>query len=98
MAALTDNEILTKVKSGLGITGNYHDDTLQIYIDDVRAFMIDAGVPESVTFDNAAVGCILRGVSDLWDYGNGTATLSDYFKMRVSQLAIGTTTGGGDDV
>lgn len=88
MAALTDNEILTKVKTGIGITGDFQNETLQVYIDDVKAFMESAGVPSSVIMSNAAVGCILRGVIDLWDYGNGTAKLSDYFKMRVTQLAL----------
>jgi len=88
MAALTDAEILTKVKSGLGISGNYQDDTLQIYIDETRAFMIDSGVPSAKTYDNAAVGCILRGVIDLWDYGSGTGKFSESFNMRVIQLAV----------
>lgn len=91
---MTDAEILAKIKTGLGITTDYMDDLLQIYIDDVKAFMTDAGVPESVTTSAAAVGCILRGVADLWNYGNGTAKLSEYFKQRVSQLAIQTTGGG----
>ena len=90
---LTDEQILEKIKTGLGIDKetNYQDDVLQFYIDDARAFMIDAGVPEVVTRSSVAVGCLLRGVNDLWDYGNGTAQLSDYFKMRVTQLATQTT-------
>ena len=41
---MTDAELLTKIKSGLGITGTYQDATLQVYIDDVKAFMRSAGV------------------------------------------------------
>lgn len=89
---LSDDQILEKIKTGLGIdkNSNYQDDVLKIYIDDARAFMIDAGVPEDVTRSNAAIGCLLRGVNDLWDYGSGTTQLSDYFKMRVTQLATQT--------
>ena len=36
---------LEDVKKALGITGNYQDDTIQVYYDDVNAFVVDAGVP-----------------------------------------------------
>lgn len=84
---MTDAEILTTVKTGLGITTDYQDDLLQVYIDDVKAFMIDAGVPTNVASSKAAVGCILRGVADLWNYGSGGVKFSEYFKQRVTQLA-----------
>ena len=85
---MTDAELLEKIKSGLGIVGNYQDATLQIYIDDVKAFMIAAGVPREVANSSASVGCILRGVADLWNYGSGSVSFSEYFKMRVTQLAM----------
>lgn len=84
---MTEAELLKKIKSGLGITTDFQDATLKIYIDDVKAFMKSAGVKESVIASNASVGCILRGVADLWNYGSGNATFSDYFKMRVIQLS-----------
>ncbi len=88
MAALTSDEILTNVKNAMGITTEYTDDTLTVYVNDVISFMQSAGVSESVVYSDAAVGCIARGVIDLWDYGAGTAKFSDYFKMRVTQLAL----------
>lgn len=91
---MTDAEILATIKTGLGITTDYQDQLLQIYIDDVIAFMIDAGVSYFDARSAAAVGCILRGVADLWYYGSGGAKFSEYFKQRVTQLA----TGGGADV
>lgn len=83
---MTDAELLTKVKNGLGITGSYQDETLQVYADEVKAFMKSAGVSQAVIDDSVSVGCILRGVADLWNYGSGNATLSEYFRMRVIQL------------
>lgn len=83
---MTDAELLAKIKNGLGITGNYQDNTLQVYIDDVKAFMLGAGVDENVVSSPAAVGCIIRGVADIWNYGSGNATLSTYFRMRLIQL------------
>lgn len=83
---MTDAEILTKVKNALGITGDFQDDTLQVYIADVKGFMLDAGVDSAVVNSAAAVGCISRGVADLWNYGSGNAKLSSYFVQRVQQL------------
>ena len=75
---------LADVKNALGITGRYQDATLQIYFDEVVAFLVDAGVPE----ESITSGVVARGVSDLWNYGEGGGTLSPYFKMRATQLAL----------
>lgn len=83
---MTDAELLTKIKNGLGITGDFQNDTLQVYVDEVKAFMQSAGVKPAVVNSAAAVGCIMRGVADLWNYGSGNARLSEYFKQRVIQL------------
>ena len=80
--------MLEKVKIGLGITGTYQDDLLQIYIDEVIAYLKDAGVPDDVINSDAATGIILRGVADLWNYGSGGTQLSPYFMQRATQLAI----------
>lgn len=80
-------DVLESVKSALGITGNYQDATLQIYIDEVMAYMKDAGVPSEVVDSNMSVGVIARGVTDLWNYNVSAGKLSDYFYQRVSQLA-----------
>lgn len=84
---MTKAEILAKVKKGLGITTSYQDDTLTVYIDDVIAFISSAGVSAEIATSEAAVGCILRGVTDLWNYNGGDAKFSEYFKQRVIQLS-----------
>lgn len=78
---------LEKVKNALGITGEYQDDTLKIYIDEVMAYMKDAGVSEAVINSEKSAGVIARGVTDLWNYNGGAGKLSEYFYQRVSQLA-----------
>lgn len=88
---LTNEELLIKVKKALGITGTYQDDTLLIYIDEVKDFMLCAGVKKEIIEDSVAVGVIARGVSDLWNYGSGNTELSQYFMQRVSQLAFNRT-------
>ena len=87
MATIKNAELLAKIKSGLGIMGAYQDDTLQVYIDEVKEFMKGAGVSENVIEDTASVGCIMRGVADLWNYSSGGVKFSNYFEKRVIQLA-----------
>ncbi len=76
--------VLDDVKAALGVTGNYQDATLQQYINEVTAFLNDAGVSSS----NITSGVIARGVSDLWNYGSGDGVLSPYFMQRATQLAL----------
>ena len=81
-------DVLDSVKSALGITGDYQDATLKVYIDEVKAYMISAGVNEALVNSDASAGIISRGVTDLWSYGSGNGKLSDYFYQRVSQMAL----------
>lgn len=82
---MSSASMLTKVKSALGIGENTAlDDTLTEYIDETIAFIKGAGVPESAI----TAGLVARGVSDLWNYGSGGGQLSEYFKLRTTQLAL----------
>lgn len=81
---------LADVKNAIGVTGTYQDNTIQQYVDEVVAFLVDAGVPEA----NITSGIVARGVSDLWNYGAGEGELSSYFKIRAVQLAL--KTGGAN--
>lgn len=99
---MTENELLQKIKTGLGITGDYQDEALQFYIDEVKGFMRSAGVSEEIVNGSQAVGCIMRGVADLWNFGSGSVKFSEYFIQRVLQLAAEAvndegTTGGGNN-
>jgi len=84
---MTENLLLDKVKTALGITGTFQDGTLTLYIDEVIAYLVGAGVHSAIAKSSAAVGVIARGVSDLWNYGNSGGKLSQYFKERVIQLS-----------
>lgn len=75
---------LADVKNALGITGSYHDATLQVYFDEVVEFLKGAGVPTN----RMTSGIIARGVSDLWNYGGEGGKLSTYFMQRAAQLAM----------
>ena len=85
---MTDTEILTVVKQMLfgTATGTFRDDLLTAYINEVKNFMRNAGVDETVIISAGSVGVIALGVSDLWNYQSGGVKLSEYFKQRVIQL------------
>lgn len=76
--------MLDQVKIALGITGINLDNTLQQYINEVIAFLVDAGVSES----NITSGIVARGVADLWNYGGNEGKLSEYFMQRATQLSL----------
>lgn len=80
---MADTAMLEKVKKALGIEGEYQDDTITEYIDEVVSFLTDAGVkPQYITS-----GIVERGVADLWNYGANDGKLSDYFMKRATQLS-----------
>nr|DAV84569.1 MAG TPA: hypothetical protein [Caudoviricetes sp.] len=85
---LNDDEILEEVKKAIGITGEYQNAPLMIYISEVKEYMAGAGVEAEYIDSNKACGVIARGVMDLWNYGSGKGQLSQYFKERVMQLTI----------
>lgn len=76
--------MITSVKNALGITGDFMNDTISIYIDEVVDYMKNAGV--SGANITASPGVVSRGVSDLWNNNSGAGKLSPYFYDRVAQL------------
>lgn len=92
---MTESELLKNVKSGLMITTDLFDDVLKIHIRDVKSYLKNAGVKDSVIESEDSVGVILRGVSDLWNNGSGDVKFSPYFIDRATQLSL---IGGGNNV
>lgn len=84
---MADFDMLSAVKSALGLTGTYQDATIQMYIDEVNEYLRDAGVPDTKIGTKVAAGAVARGVADLWNYGSGEGRLSPYFYERTIQLA-----------
>lgn len=77
-------DLLQEVKNRLLITGNFHDTMFLDYIEDVKNYMLGAGVKKTIVESEQAVGCICKGVSDLWING----TFSELFKQRLIQLSL----------
>lgn len=87
---MTKSEVLEQIKTALGNIPSQLDKTIELYMEETINYMLSAGVPEELfikdKIDPICVGCIIRGVADLWNYGNGDTQLSEYFKSRVFQL------------
>ena len=86
---LTNEQQITQIKQALGIGDGIPDATINVWLSDVKDFMLNAGVPTSVINADTSIGTLARGVSDTWNYGDGNTDYSNAFKMRVSQLALG---------
>lgn len=86
---MTNEELLKIVKEDMPeLSSGFFDNKLLRKIAEVKSFIIAAGVPESAINEETA-GIISVGVSDLFDASGGEAHFSDYFKMRLVQLAAG---------
>lgn len=79
---MSDNTLLSKVKATLLIKGEFHDEMLKNYIDEVVCFLKSAGVKIAKDTESVIAGVVTKGVSDLWTQGK----LSDYFFQRAMQL------------
>ena len=88
MLQLTAEERLAKVKTALGISGDYQNETISLYINEVIEELISAGVKKEIAESAAAVGCIACGVNDLWNFTSGGVKHSEYFNRRLIQLSM----------
>lgn len=82
---MTAAELVTAIKTRLGLTGTFHDNLLAALAQDVKEYLTSAGADAE---SSAAVGVIARGVADLWNFGSGDGKFSEVFYQRVSQLVI----------
>ena len=85
---MSEFNLLEEVKKNIGLGGNdYHDQTIQSYIDEVKQYLLDGGCKPKVVNSPYSAGLIARGVLDLWT-PTGAADFSPYFKSRAIQLAL----------
>ena len=67
LTPISDAELLEKVKTAINLKGNdYQDDTIKVWIEDVKLTLLRAGISADVVGSTLAVGCIARGVDDKW--------------------------------
>jgi hypothetical protein len=77
-------DLLTEIKKRLSITGDFHDELLLGYAEDVKQYLLSSGVKPRVVDSSKSVGCISRGVFDIWTKDG----YSQLFKERVIQLTL----------
>ena len=85
---MTDAELLTKVKNGLGLSGTYNDEVLKIKIAAVKAMMLNAGVTVENIETDLGVAVITVGVNDLWNLQPGEINFSPAFNIMITQLMV----------
>jgi len=83
---MTNEELLVKVKSGLGITGEYTDPTLLIKTSAVKQYMLNAGVTIENVETELGIATLTVGVNDLWDLKSGEVKFSFAFDVLMTQL------------
>lgn len=81
---ISADQLLERVKKARNITGDYHNDRIGIYIEEVKQYLLGAGVPAAVLETEIVVGIVAIGVDNLMEEG----VLSDYFRQRAIQLRL----------
>lgn len=79
---ISADTLLERVKTARNETGDFHDGRISVFIDEVKQYLLGAGVPSAVLETDAVVGIVAIGVDNLMEEG----ALSDYFKQRAIQL------------
>ena len=65
---MSEFNLLEEVKKSIGLGGNdYHDQTIQSYIDEVKQYLLDGGCKPKVVNSPSSAGLIARGA---WIYGH----------------------------
>lgn len=91
---MTDTELLTACKTGLGIptSSTAFDGVITQKLLAVKSYMRSAGVSDVTMSDDVAVGIIVMGVADLWNLGAGEIKFSPAFFTLLTQLSFGDST------
>ena len=82
MAIISAEKLLAEVKTARNETGNFHDGRISVFINEVKQYLLGAGVPAAVLETDAVVGIVAIGVDDLME----EKKLSEYFIQRAIQL------------
>ena len=58
---MSEFNLLEEVKKNIGLGGNdYHDQTIQSYIDEVKQYLLDGGCKPKVVNSHSSAGLIAR--------------------------------------
>lgn len=76
---MSDDELLAKVKSGLGNSGSHNDPNLRIKMIAVKQYMLNAGITLEQLESELGIATLTVGVSDLWNVAPGEVKFSEAF-------------------
>lgn len=83
---MTNEELLEKVKTGLGITSPYTDGTISIKAIAVKQYMLNAGVTNEIIETELGIAALTVGVNDIWNLKSGEVAFSPAFDILMTQL------------
>jgi len=83
---MTDNDILVKVKAGIGITGTSLDTKILQLLQAVKAYMTNYGITTTQIEASLGVQCMTIGVQDLLNASPGEVKFSVAFDIMLGQL------------
>lgn len=85
LTPIAEKDLLEQVKTAININGNnYQNETVLIWINNVKHDLLYAGVSADVLGSTLAVGCIARGVDDYW--ASHREEYSSFFYTQAERL------------
>jgi len=93
---MTDDELLQKVKEGIGLGGGYQNPTLLPKVLAVKAYMLNAGVTKAQLESDLGIATLTIGVNDLWNLSPGEVTFSDAFLVILLPQLMAVSLPGGE--
>ena len=85
---MTDAELLAKVKSGLGLSGELTDLTISLKMLAAKQYMLNAGVTIEHLETELGIVTLTVGVNDLWNLASGEVKFSTAFDIMMVQLKV----------
>jgi hypothetical protein len=83
---MTDNELLTAVKAGLGISGSALDAKLLVHVKGAKGMMVNYGVATDEIESDLGIQCLTAGVQDFLNPSPGGMQFSPATLMILQQL------------
>ncbi|WP_373232107.1 hypothetical protein [Cohnella sp.] len=78
---LSNDELLQKVKEGLGLGGDYQNHTLLPKVLAARGYMLNAGVTLEQLESDLGIATLTVGANDLWNLTSGEVKFSEAFNL-----------------
>lgn len=78
---LSNDDLLLKVKEGLGLGGDYQNPTLLPKVLAAKEYMLNAGVTPEQLESDLGIATLTIGANDLWNLTSGDVKFSEAFNL-----------------